>query len=323
MPATDKSWNLVANHGDKTLMRNTVGLKISSLFDMKYTPACKSVDVMVNGEFKGNYILCDKVQEGEGRIEVTKMNKKCTKEPEITGGYVILADFWAKEDNKTYYESKKGVIYTINYPEEDNIIPEQVEYIKNAFNLAEEESYNNIINKIDIESFCKYLLIEDLCGNVEAFFSTYMTKERNDDKIYFGPVWDFDIAFDNYNKTFPVYERKDFTIKIGKSAGTMNNLALKILSNENVLKELKNIWNKYKTIASLEVLNKFIDEESKYIDQSQKLNFMRWDILNTLILRNPVARGSFKAEVDFLKEFLQKKFANTDEYVNNANSSNI
>ena len=103
----------------------------------------------------------------------------------------------------------------------------------------------------------------------------------------------------------------------------MNNLALKILSNENILKELKNIWNKYKKIATIEFLNKFIDDMSKYIDQSQKLNFMRYDILNTLLLRNPVARGSFKAEVDFLKEFLQKKFDNSDEYIKNANSSNI
>ena len=57
MPANDKSWTLLANHLDKTLMRNIVGLKISSLFEMKYTPACQSVDVMLNGEFKGNYLL--------------------------------------------------------------------------------------------------------------------------------------------------------------------------------------------------------------------------------------------------------------------------
>ena len=185
MPANDKSWTLLANHLDKTLMRNIVGLKISSLFEMKYTPACQSVDVMLNGEFKGNYLLCDQVKEGKGRIEVTKMDENCTQEPEITGGYVIAADYWLKEDNEPYCESNKGVIYSIKYPDEEDILPEQVDYIKNFFNLIEEEIYNNKIDKIDIESFCKYLLIEDLWGNVEAFWSTYMTKERNDDKIYF------------------------------------------------------------------------------------------------------------------------------------------
>ena len=37
-----------------------------------------------------------------------------------------------------------------------------------------------------------------------------MTKERSDDKLHFGPVWDFDIAFDNDNRIYPVLEKKDF-----------------------------------------------------------------------------------------------------------------
>ena len=66
-----------------------------------------------------------------------------------------------------------------------------------------------------------------------------MYKERGDDKIYFGPVWDFDLAFDNNNRVYPTLEKKDFIYKYDISAGTMNTLATKILSNENVIKRLK------------------------------------------------------------------------------------
>ena len=323
MPANAKQWTLLENHSDKTLLRNLLGLKISSLFEMKYTPACQPVDLMVNGEYKGSFDLCDQVEQGNGRIEVTKMNKKSIKEPEITGGYIIEADHWAKRE-EFYVESKKGVIYTIKYPDEEDIVPEQVNYINNSFNIVEEEIYDNKIDKFDIESFCKFILIEDLCGNSETFWSTYMTKERNEDKFCIGPVWDFDIAFDNDKRIYPVLEKKNFIFKWGFSAGTMEQLALKILSNENTIKKLKEIWQKYsEKYVTKDILIKFINDESKNIYQSQKLNFMRWDVLNTSVLINPVIRGSFDAEVDYLKEFIQKRFDITDEIVKIANYSFI
>ena len=71
---------------------------------------------------------------------------------------------------------------------------------------------------------------------------------------------------------------------------------------------MKKIWEKYKNKVTPEILNKFVDKQSEIIEQSQKLNFMRWDILNKLIISNPVARGSHKAEVDYLKEFILKRY---------------
>ena len=251
------------------------------------------------------------------------MNKKAINEPEVTGGYMIEADHWAKRE-EFYVESQKGIIYTIKYPDEEDIVPEQLNYINNTFNLAEEAVYNNDLSKVDIESFCKFILIEDLSGNSEAFWSTYMTKKRLEDKFYFGPVWDFDIAFDNDKRVYPVLEKKDFIFKWGYSAGTMDKFALKILSNENTLKKLKEIWNQYKEKKiTKDILVKFIDDESKNIYESQKLNFMRWDVLNITVMLNPVVRGSFEAEVDYLREFIQKRFDIIDEILKIANSTFI
>ena len=318
MKAKAKSWTLLANHSDKTLMRNMLAFEISILFDMKYTPTCKPVDLIVNGEYKGNYGFCDQVEEGKGRIEVTEMDETCIEEPEISGGYVIAADQWAQMGGDSYYESDLGVIYTVKYPDDNDIVSQQVNYIQNSFNLAEAESYNNNVDRIDIETFCKYLLIEDLCGNGEAFWITYMTKERNDDKFYFGPVWDFDISFDNDNRVYPVLEKKDFIYKYGTSAGTMNTLATKILSNEKTIQKLKEIWKKYsESTVTKENLLKFINDKVEEMDQSQKLNFIRWDILNIKVLVSPVARGSFEAEVDYLKEYIQKRYDITNEIVEN------
>ena len=324
MPAKAKNWAIIANYSDKTLMRYLLAHKISSLFELTYSPACESVDMIVNGEFQGNFGFCDQMEEGKGRIEVTEMDETCIEEPEVTGGYVIAADGWARQGGDKYYLSNKGVVLVIKYPKDNDIVKEQESYILNAFNVVEDECYNNVIDKIDIDTFCKYLLVEDLTGNGETFWSTYMYKERNDDKIYFGPVWDFDLAFDNNNRVYPTLEKKDFIYKYDISAGTMNTLATKILSNEKVIKRLKEIWLSF--IESKVTKNKLISYINEIIDkinESQKLNFIRWDILNTKILLNPVARGSFEAETDYLIYFIIQRFDILDEIVKNASYETI
>ena len=324
MQAKAKSWTLLANHSDKTLLRNILAYKISSLFELKYSPDCQPVDLIVNGEYKGNYNLCDQIEEGKGRIEVTEMDQTCVQEPEISGGYVLDADQWAKMGGDSYYETDKGVVYTIKYPDDKDIVQQQLEYIKNYFNKLEDECYNKNVDKVDTETFSKYILIEDLCGNGEAFWSCYMTKERSDDKLHFGPVWDFDIAFDNDNRIYPVLEKKDFIYKYGTSAGTLNTLATHILSHETTLKKLKEIWNNYNQIkVTKEILLKFIDEKVEEINESQKLNFIRWDIFNTQVLLNPVLRKSFEEEVEYLKFYIQKRYDILDEIVKNATPESV
>ena len=125
---------------------------------MKYTPACQPVDLMINGEYKGSYDFCDQVEQGKGRIEVTKIDKKSINEPEITGGYIIEADHWDKRE-EVYAEFKRGVAYTIKYPDEEDIFPEQLNYINNTFNIYSNIIIYILIKSINILNICDYLFI--------------------------------------------------------------------------------------------------------------------------------------------------------------------
>lgn len=151
-----------------------------------------------------------------------------------------------------------------------------------------------------------------------------MFKERENDKIYFGPVWDFDLAFDNNNRVYPTLDKKDFIYKYDISAGTMDDLATKILSNEKVIQRLKETWNGFiEEKVTKKIINDYIEETTNLIYQSQRLNFMRWDILNTKILLNPIVRGSFEAEVEYLKYFMDKRFDILDNIIKNATVESI
>ena len=58
-PAKEKKWTLINNYGDKTLMRNILAFEVSRRVGLGYTPFCHPVDVIVNGEYRGCYQLCD------------------------------------------------------------------------------------------------------------------------------------------------------------------------------------------------------------------------------------------------------------------------
>ena len=89
MPCNDKKWVLVPNMYDKSLLRNLLGYKMSFIFGLKFTPSCRFIDLILNGNYRGNYMICDKIEVKEDRVDITKMDETCVQEPEITGGYLV------------------------------------------------------------------------------------------------------------------------------------------------------------------------------------------------------------------------------------------
>ncbi len=212
----------------------------------------------------------------------------------------------------------------LKIPNVDDISREQKSYIQKKINEYEANVYNGITDNIDIDSFFKFVLVGELEGNSETFWSTYMSKERSQDKLVFGPVWDFDISFDNDQRVYPTLEKKNLIFKYGSSAGTMSTFAVKLLSIDSVLKSLKDIW-KEKTASSLtkEVLVSYIKKMSKEIEESANLNFIRWPVLSSKVLLNPTTRGSFAAEVEYLEDYIQKRHDVVISVVNSATTTSV
>ena len=85
-PSKSKNWVLISNYADKTLIRNLLSQEMSRLVGMKYTLNCQPIDLIINGEYMGNYIICQKTEVNENIINITKMNETDIYYPEITGG---------------------------------------------------------------------------------------------------------------------------------------------------------------------------------------------------------------------------------------------
>ena len=310
-PAKAKKWTLLNNYGDKTLMRNLLAFNLSQRMEMPYTPYGRAVDVLLNGEYKGCYQLCDQVEVNKNRVNITEMEPTDISGTALTGGYFIEVDAYAY-DEISWFNSNKGNPVTIKSPADDEIVPEQSAYIKNYFNKMEA----NWIQYLDLNTFLRHFLVGELSGNTDTYWSVYMYKDRDSDIIYTGPVWDFDIAFENDYRTFPINSKSDFIYRSGGScAGNMKDFVDRIVVyNANARKQLYDIWDEVRQKGlTAESLSATIDAYAEELQQSQQLNFLRWPILDQYVHMNPQALGSYAAEVENVRKFLKERVAWIDK----------
>ena len=325
MPAKAKKWVLVPNMFDKTLLRNLLGYQMSFIFGLKFTPSCRYIDLIINGNFRGNYLICDKIEVSKERLDLAQMDETCVEEPEISGGYLIEGQGSRRRGDPSIFKTSQGISYTYKYPEYEDLTEEQKEYITKKFDEVEAEILEGKADSIDLESFARYFLLEDFSANQDEIFNSFFIfKERGDDKLHFGPVWDFDLAFDNAQILYPTNEKKNFAYKFGLSNGSANKLLSQLLSNEVVLQKVKDTWIEMtNTVFTKEIIRDYIDEQVEYINESQKLNFMKWDVLSSKQFMEAVCRGTFQAEIDYLKEFVDNRFDIFGNIVSSATTESV
>lgn len=307
-PANAKNWTLINNYGDKTLMRNIVAFHVSDVMEMPYTPFCRAVDVLVNGEYKGCYQLSDKIEVKKGRVSIDEMEPTDLVGSALSGGYLWEIDGYAYLEPQPYY-SPYGMPITLHSPKDDQIVPTQRTYFENYFRALEDKVYKASATNtewrsyIDFVTFGRYFLTNEMCGNPDVFWSCYMYKKRDDQKAYFGPVWDFDIAFDNDDRQYPEANHTQFIFGGASNAdGFARHIAF---ADQRSRDELTELWHRGRNRGiSAEELTAFVDSVAQALDASQHLNFLRWPILSQRVHQNPVALGSYAAEVDRLKQFL-------------------
>ena len=330
-PAEAKKWTLISPYGDKSMMRNILAFEISRRVGAKYTPYCQPVDVIFNGEYRGCYQLCDQIDIREGRVDITEMKPEDNTGDALTGGYLIEIDANATKE-KCYFWSNKGIPVTIKSPDDEKITAQQKKYIEDCF--------NNVLNKVfsdhfthedwgyypyfDIDSFLKHFIVGELSGNTDTYWSTYMYKERGDQKLYTGPVWDFDIAFDNDSRT---HNELNHPTGYLYSSGTasfaggdnMQQFVTRIVKMDPVAKaRLKEMWNDLRDsgVITSESLVQYVNDTEQYLDQSQKLQYTRWNNLNFNVNMNYQHLGSYPAEVDVVRKFINRRVTDLDKFIN-------
>lgn len=306
MPAHAKDWVFLANHADKTLIRNAVAFKIGHLLGLQYSPAVQFVDLTLNNNYLGNYMVTDQMEVNPGRVDIEKQDTLDTTEPNITGGYLLEIDGFASGE-PVWFTTTKGMKITVKSPDDEKINPEQLDYISNyiedfearLFSTDFKDPFKGYRAYVDSASLVNWYIASELTGNSDAFWSTYIYKKRSDNKLYFGPLWDYDIAFNNDDRL------GDATEKLMSQYAHVNRTWIERMLQDEWFKAA--VWKRWQLVVENNIsgaLTNYIDELSEMIDLSQQRNFIKWNMLNTRVYRETYLFPTYAQGVDYLKTYI-------------------
>lgn len=320
--AKAKSWTLLANFADKTLLRNAVAACIGDFAGQPFTAGAQFVDLVLNGTYLGSYQLSDQMEVRKKRVDIDEQDEVPAEDANITGGYFLEVDGFATFE-PVYYRTNRNVMVTVKSPDEEVIVPRQLEYIRNHMQQFEDALFSEDFADpqkgyrpyVDSLTLASWYISTELTGNVDGFWSTYMYKKKDDPKFYWGPLWDYDIAFNNCNRVGDV--SRSLMINKGFGGDLTQKWVLQMWKDPWFVQLINRTWQECVARGIEEHVIHYIDSMAAVIDRSQALNFQKWPIdrrdYNEIVLFSTYQEG-----VDYLKSFVRTHCAYLTETFANA-----
>lgn len=191
----DKEWALIReSYGDEPhiMLKILTGMKISGLVLDAWSPAFQYVNLIMNGEYRGLYVL----------TELVTRNKSCRINVNKSNGYLVELDpYWWNEDKsvETLIFQDVPLKYTFKHPDSDDVTDEQMQQLGGYLTKMEQSIIDGTYNHyIDVENWARWLIAQDILGTYDYAGSNqyFMINDiTKDSLVQRGPLWDFDTNF--------------------------------------------------------------------------------------------------------------------------------
>ncbi len=322
----ENDWVLYAPWIDKSLIRNVLTYDLANRIGM-YSSRTRFVELVIDDEYKGVFVLMEKIKRDKNRVAVTKFEED-NNDPSA-GGYIVRIDSW-------FHHTKgwESDIYQVNgedracyfqyvYPKYDDITDNQKEYISEIVHDFERtldtatppDIAVEISDKIDLKSFADYFILQELSKNPDAYrLSTYFSKDV-DGKIKMGPMWDHNYCYGNYNPYQNVWEKWEYDNHWFDFPGQIPFWWDKLLKDSTYVSTLNDRWNMFRNNGTIDcnMLSMRIDSWAAEVYEAQGRNFVRWPVLGENSTFNWNAGPTYEDEVDYLKNWLCNRIDWLDE----------
>ncbi len=226
--AKDKDWVLYAAAADPSLMRNR--LVFDTFADMTggWSVSSRYVELVVNGEYKGVYVMMDKITANKDRVNVEwklDANGNTTQEAFIvkfdktdradryentSGDQKTFKSKYSGHDGFDTYDTNIDQRFEVEYPEKEDIEDgkgkwsEVFNAIENKINKFEEElakgNFSEVQKLIDYTSWADWFIITEFAKNIDGYRASNIfvyDGSKANAKIEARPLWDQELSFNN------------------------------------------------------------------------------------------------------------------------------
>ena len=297
---------MLANLYDKTQLRNTLSYTFAQAVGVNYTSDSCFAEVYLNGEYCGLYQICEPVGVSKTRVDIDIEKNEYLLEVEPYQGY---------SNPYCLITSSFNLILGYNEPEEPTA--EQRTWLKNFMTDVENAilsgDYDKVKAYVDVDSFARCYIVQELFKNVDYIQSStrFYVKEN---KLYEGPVWDFDLSSGNCsNYYYPTYNNVDTSGLSYEGLHCVSLFNRYLFEYEEFQLLVSNLYAELQPV----IVNLYRDNElgQNRIDSLVEANREAIDRNNTLwstqkgygLYEHTPVDGTYDGEIAFLKDWLEQR----------------
>jgi len=299
----NKSWALLADFYDRSLLRTAFMSAASRAADLDWTINYQHVNLYLNGNYNGVYVFTDKVEASSNRIEVED------------DGFIIEDDNYYKQEN-LYFKSLLNNNFTFKYPDDEEDIKKgdaNFVFIKDFIDQAEaamlllenDSSSTEYLNFIDITSFAKFHVAS---ASVLLFDPNrfYVLPSRQS-KLKMMPLWDAEWSLGlrprgwgetTWSLVEDTYWDYAFYFRY-----LMRSPAFKLA--------VKQEWANFK--SNVEQVKNEMESVRQSISKAQAVNFKMWPTNRNYY---NITFDTWEEEVAYVMKFFDDRVAWLDDYYN-------
>jgi len=294
-----KRWVLVTTYSDKTLMRNFLTMTLAYDIGAEFSPECRYVDLIVNGEYQGPYVLTEKIQIHENRVDIDSSKY---------GLFEIEMEYRHSGNCHYCIILPSGVHMMFIDPDEDDTSKDEldkkfIEYksFMTTADIALTKGYDEYSKYIDVDSFIDWYIVNEFVKNYDSNFTTSCyCFINNDGLLTMGPVWDYDTCYGNQIVETCVdpngyHVRKAPWYTILRGDDTFNEMLYKR-------------WTELRNDGVFDDFVQSITDTAEYISESEKLDRKIWpDALKSRDLRGKMSLFTYQEELDYLINWVERR----------------
>jgi len=322
MPA-ENDWVLHGPYSDKSLLRNTLAYHMGQATG-RYTPRTRLCELFINDTYEGVYMMTEKIKRDKNRVDLASLKEEDLSGEELTGGYIFQIDRDDANSNIDgwYSSTSPSKFYAYHDPKPDELATVQREYLKEYVSSFESDMKtsdfeNKFQNYVDLTSWIDYFLVTEIGKHIDAYkLSFYMHKKKitNGGKIHFGPLWDFNLAFGNFDFACSP-DPQGWTYEFQGTCDNSHPFWIKKMTNiPEVSNQINCRWNGLRDgPLHTDSLMDFLNLKELEMGNAPKRNFERWEILGEYVWPNDYVGETYDEEITFLKNWLTTRLEWMDD----------